>query len=87
MPIPIVKNEAKDVRSIISVATELAEWCDKAVRYHTGRDNKMRNGHPICVVSLECDFWQLECNDPNLITNFQLEHIVNTLKSRVGEKT
>jgi len=81
MPIPIAKHVG---RVDPDEADQMAEFCSIAYRQVFGKENSMRMPYskqdiPVVCVSHECDFWQLECNDPE-IQRSHLDEIVHWIQ-------
>jgi hypothetical protein len=74
MPIPIFKQppERDTGRATVMDADTLAQACNIHFRERFGRENKLPQRSvksrvtPVCCVNLECGYWQLECNDPDI---------------------
>ena len=82
MPIPLFKQppERDNARCTASDANILAQACRIHFRERFRRENKMpKSDAPVCCVNLECNYWQLECNDPE-ITREELLPLVDDLR-------
>lgn len=87
-PMPIALFIApKGAASIVNEAERLAGLCDDEFVAITGRKNRMTvpyhrsEPHPICCIGREGNYWTLECNDPDLITDDERHELATRLIS------
>lgn len=73
MPIPLFQSPRR-ASEIVDQAELLADICDAEFKNVTGLKNVIPSrgpDYPICCIGRENDYWTLECNDCNFITDNQ----------------
>ena len=84
LPIPLFKSPGA-ASKLVDAAELLADVCTVEYQAITGNPNEMptRGNYsiPVCCVGRENDFWTLECNDHDLITDSQREELRDALRA------